>query len=1015
MVLFERRRFGLHRYLLVLVLLASGGFGESLVEISPATRADLVRLERSGLFDVQSLHKGVLTGIAYDVEAIQSMGYHPRILADLDSLRSTVWAQYRDQYHSYADMAQILSDLALTHPEICVLETLGFSVQGRALLSLKISDYPTLRELEPEVRIVGTHHGNEWISTEIPLLLAQYLVNNYGSDPTVTTLVNEREIYIIPMVNPDGHEMQQRRNANSVDLNRDYGYMWDGWGNSPAPYSQPETQAMYLFAQQHNFVLSLSYHSYGEIVNYIWNYSPIEPPDSSLIRQLSQMYASYNGYWVTEGYQWYETHGDLNDYAYGIDSDMDWTIELGESFVPPPSQIQPIWLENRDAILAFIQKAGQGIIGVVIDSVTGDTLKHARIWVEEIGWPVFTDPVSGDFVRVLKPGTYTLRVEANGYFPKTIPNVLVQPDQLTQMTVFLRPGGGSYAYKYVVVEQEDPNNSFANQTLPPWGLGAPDDQYVSLGVGGMVIVDVTSETPITDTFTVYEGADAAGPEGYTVYASANWNGPWTLVGTGTGTQTFSLAAAGMGYARYLKIVDDGDGNPNAPTAGFDLDAIEVTPPSGIMVVLARTWVTSQDSSSTLYPGDTVALYGLLKNYGSLAVTNLIVFLQSEDSLAMVLDTVQDLGVLDPGDSIQWGPLHFVVADSVPQGAQVHLQLSLTGDPGYNASYFLSFPIVTPLDYIIWDPDPNHSSGPVVEGLLQQMGLTGVYTNDLSSVYAQIPGTQVLFVCLGIYPNNYVIYAESPDADTLISYLLHGGRLYMEGGDVWYYDPSAGGFNFNPYFGINPQSDGSSDLGTLQGVPGTFTSNMTFSYVGENNWIDRIQPMGNAFAIWNNLAPVYTCGVAQVETTATDLEYRTVGVSFEFGGLQAAGTSPEEYLQAILDFFGVGVQREESNRPIPVAPTHLKYSVPMRSTGTLWLTVQVPTSLTLELLDITGRRIATLLHGRVDPGTYALSLAQRTSHPLPTGVYFLRQRTPSHHQVQKLILIRDVSTPGGIKP
>ncbi len=996
------------RYMLFfLFVIAPGGYGEYLIEISPATRADLYRLATTQIFDVQDFRNGVLTGIAYDLDALRSLGYHPRILADLKALRSTVWAQYRDQYHSYTEMAQILTDLATSHPEICKLDTLGFSVQGRALLCLKISDNPEAREFEPEVRIVGTHHGNEWISTEIPLLLAQYLVNNYGTDPTVTSLVNEREIYIVPMVNPDGHEMQQRRNANNVDLNRDYGYMWDGWGNSSAPYSQPETQAMYLYAQQHNFVLSLSYHSYGEVVNYIWNYSPIEPPDSSLIRQLSQMYASHNGYWVTEGYDWYETQGDLNDYAYGIDSDMDWTIELGESFIPPPSQIQPIWLENRDAVLEFIQKAGQGIIGVVLDSATGETLKYARIWVEEIGWPVFTDPVSGDFVRVLKPGTYTLRVEANGYASKTIPNITVQPDQLTPVTVSLAPGGGSYAFKYVVVRQEDPNNVFANQTLPPWGLGAPDGQSVSLGVGGEVIVDVTPETPITDTFTVYEGQDPSGPEGYSVYASTNWNGPWTFVGTGTGTQTFSLVSAGISYVRYLKIVDDGDGNPNAPTAGFDLDAIEVAPPSGVMVVLVDTWILTQDSSSWLSPGDTAALYGLLKNYGSVALTNLTASLEPGDSWTEVLDTLLSLDTLGSGDSLIWGPMHFTVQDSVPNGAYAQLSLTLEGDPGFHQTYPLSFPILTPLDYIVWDPDPNHSSGPILDSLLQDLGLTGTYTTDLSSVYPQIPGTGAIFVCLGIYPDNAVISAESPDAETLVAYLNRGGRLYMEGGDVWYYDPqSGGGFNFNPYFGILPQSDGASDLGTLQGVQGTFTSGMTFTYLGENNWIDHIDATGNGQVIWNNMAPFYGCGVANVDTSTSGAEYRTVGVSFEFGGLQGSTPTPQEYLQAILDFFGVGVHAQETHPEARLASVTLRYPIPLRATGTILLTVYKRTPIQLDLYDLAGRRISTLVRGVMQPGTYTIPLASAVHSRLPSGVYFLYQVTPNQGSTRKIVVIQD---------
>jgi len=128
-----------------------------------------------------------------------------------------------DGYHSYNDFLIDFDSLAQLHPEIAKLETLGFSVEGRIILAMKISDNVEIDEPEPEVRIVGLHHGNEWISAEIPILLAHYLLDNYGSDPEVTYLVNNREIWIIPMFNPDGRVHDTRYNANGIDLNRDYG------------------------------------------------------------------------------------------------------------------------------------------------------------------------------------------------------------------------------------------------------------------------------------------------------------------------------------------------------------------------------------------------------------------------------------------------------------------------------------------------------------------------------------------------------------------------------------------------------------------------------------------------------------------------------------------------------------------------------------------------------------------------------------------------------------------------
>ena len=145
-------------------------------------------------------------------------------------------------FHDYESLTDELQDIALTYPAITNLYELGQSVQGRSIWGLKITDNPDIEENEVEIQFEGCHHGNEYMSVEMPLNLAWLLVENYSVDPTITDYVNNREIWIVPLVNPDGREMNQRRNANDVDLNRDYGYMHGG--DSPAPFSQPETQVM---------------------------------------------------------------------------------------------------------------------------------------------------------------------------------------------------------------------------------------------------------------------------------------------------------------------------------------------------------------------------------------------------------------------------------------------------------------------------------------------------------------------------------------------------------------------------------------------------------------------------------------------------------------------------------------------------------------------------------------------------------------------------------------------------
>ncbi len=186
------------------------------------------------------------------------------------------------------------------------------------------------------------------------------------------------------MVNPDGVEYSQNvyqmwrknkrdndndgvfeRTYDGVDVNRNYGYMWgyDDWGSSPSPwadtyrgehaFSEPETQAIRDLALQHSFVFSISYHSYGELILYPWGYVDEDTPDHKLFTDIAAEMASYNGYAYGNAKDGiiYNTNGDADDWFYGDLGTFAYTFELGTMFIPPESQIEDIWLQNRDASL----------------------------------------------------------------------------------------------------------------------------------------------------------------------------------------------------------------------------------------------------------------------------------------------------------------------------------------------------------------------------------------------------------------------------------------------------------------------------------------------------------------------------------------------------------------------------------------------------------------------------------------------------------------------------------------
>lgn len=336
------------------------------------------------------------------------------------------------EYHSHEEVMFFLDSVATANPAICRLDTLGESVERRAIVGIRISDNPGIEEDEPEVRIMGAHHGDEKISVELPLYMIDHLTVNYGSDILVTRLVNNTEIFIIPMVNPDGVTSHSRRNSHDQDLNRDYlcpeGDYCPAGANNQNAFSEPETQAVRSDALANRYVLSLSLHSGATNINAVWNYDDglyhngeYHPTaDDDLVMDLSQGYADRNttsDFYVTNGCDWYSTHGDANDYSYGWLSDIDWTIEISQVKTPPESQIEDYWIDNREAMLYIVEMTDIGIRGIVTDSITGEPL-DATIRIAEGGVPVYTDPLLGDYHRPLLPGTYSVRVESPGYISK---------------------------------------------------------------------------------------------------------------------------------------------------------------------------------------------------------------------------------------------------------------------------------------------------------------------------------------------------------------------------------------------------------------------------------------------------------------------------------------------------------------------------------------------------------------------------------------------------------------------
>lgn len=406
-----------------------------------ATPADRARLDASG--------------ISYTV-----IGVHPV------PPRFSKTSKGLGTYHSYTSMTNELQAYADNHPNIARLVSLGASVEGRALWAMHITDNPDVEEAEPEFKYVSTIHGNEVIGTEMCLYLIDLLLNSYGTESVegqrLTQLVDNTDIWIVPLMNPDGHTAGSRFNKNSVDLNRNFpsytnepvtrGYIFDGTPLSDGG-RQKETQAVMQWTAANSFVLSANLHGGALLVNYPYDEGVTGQytacPDDDLFIDVSERYSIHNSpMWnsptfengITNGTAWYHAFGGMQDWHYRYVACNEVTIELSNIKIPAEANIPTYWANNKESMLAYMEAVHIGIRGVVTDEQTGEPV-YAKIALDEINQPVFTDPDVGDYYRLVLPGTYGFEVSAPGYDSTHYTGVPVGALQPTTINVRLRPVG----------------------------------------------------------------------------------------------------------------------------------------------------------------------------------------------------------------------------------------------------------------------------------------------------------------------------------------------------------------------------------------------------------------------------------------------------------------------------------------------------------------------------------------------------------------------------------------------
>jgi len=356
-------------------------------------------------------------------------------------------------YRTHAEIEQILADAEANYPDIARKVVLGTSVQGRNISAIKISDNVDVQEDEPEFRYISTMHGDEVVGVEMCLMLIDDILTSYGSDSRIDDLVNGTEIWIVPLMNPDGNAVLQRYNANGVDLNRAFPDPYTDPNNTTAG-REPEVAAIMNWSWAHSFVLGANFHGGALVVNYPYDNNETQTsgvytacPDDDLFIYISELYSQTNTpmwnspsffHGITNGTDWYVATGGMQDWGYRYVGSNEVTIELSNVKTPAYSTIPQYWSENQESMLAYMESCHIGVRGVVSDSTNSNPLA-ATVTVIGNDQDVFTDPDVGDYHRMLLPGTYDLLFTAPGYDPKLVTGVSVGSGAATRLDVALDP------------------------------------------------------------------------------------------------------------------------------------------------------------------------------------------------------------------------------------------------------------------------------------------------------------------------------------------------------------------------------------------------------------------------------------------------------------------------------------------------------------------------------------------------------------------------------------------------
>jgi hypothetical protein len=371
------------------------------LDLSDPAAAAFLR-DHAARLDILQVKPGSFAHIAAQprhLELLRGSGFPVRILSE----NMEADQAFRDKgvgygiYHTWSETVAFVDSLRLLYPAVISEKwSIGTTHEGRDLWAFRVSDNPDVDENEPEILIDAMHHAREIMSSEFTIMFAEYLAQNYGTDPEITWLLDNRELYIVPVVNPDGSVYNETNNpagggmwrknrrdngdgTSGVDPNRNYPYQWgyDDTGSSPftddityrgpSAGSEPEIQAMMNFVNSREFRTHDTIHSYSNLTLIPWGYTSLPTADDFVFQVIGAEMTKYNGYVAGQPNEAinYPVNGGTFDWTYGDDSQhtriFSVSNEIGsgaDGFWPPESRREPLFLENIWPHIYLMRVAG---------------------------------------------------------------------------------------------------------------------------------------------------------------------------------------------------------------------------------------------------------------------------------------------------------------------------------------------------------------------------------------------------------------------------------------------------------------------------------------------------------------------------------------------------------------------------------------------------------------------------------------------------------------------------------